>query len=193
MRKRLKHYAANGGNGNGVRKDGRGRPSPYQPSYAHDAESMCRLGATDADLAEHFGVNTTTIWHWGNRHQAFFEALKKGKDAFDDRVERSLAQRAIGYTFDTVEYYIVDKELVPVPTRKHFPPDTVACIFWLKNRRPEQWRDKQHHEHSGGMTTTEIKVDYKEVLERRIRAIISRLSPHEKEKAEAKLIESSAN
>jgi hypothetical protein len=73
-----------------------GRPSSYRPEFAHIARALCCRGATDYELAEEFGVTTVTIWRWGARNEEFCNALKEGKDAFDDRVERSLAQRAIG-------------------------------------------------------------------------------------------------
>lgn len=129
---------------------GRGRPTLYDPKYVRLAEAHCKLGATTADLAEMFGVTTVTIEKWANTHQEFAESMKKGKTAWDDRVERSLAQRAIGYTADIEEVKVGrDGEIIRYTVRKHFPPDTTACIFWLKNRRREQWRDVQDHNHSG--------------------------------------------
>ena len=122
-----------------------GRPSSYKPEYAEQAEKLCRLGATDPDLADFFGVNTTTIWRWAGRYGDFCTALKVGKDAADDRVERSLYQRANGYSFDAVKVFMPSgaKQPVYAPYVEHVPPDTTACIFWLKNRRKAEWRDRQ--------------------------------------------------
>jgi hypothetical protein len=139
---------------------GRGRPSLYNPQYVKMAEAHCRLGATTSDLAEMFSVSTVTIETWAATHSEFGEAVKKGKAAWDDRVERSLAQRAIGYTADVEEVKVnKDGGLVRYTVRKHFPPDTTACIFWLKNRRREQWRDVQDHNHSGKLAVENLTAD----------------------------------
>lgn len=123
-----------------------GRPTSYKAEYAKQAEKLCKLGATDAELADFFDVNTTTIWRWRSRYPAFCNALKVGKANADDRVERSLYSRAMGYTHDEDKIFNAGGEPLIVPTTKHYPPDTTAAIFWLKNRRPDMWREKQDGE-----------------------------------------------
>lgn len=120
-----------------------GRPPKYKPEFAKQAEKLCALGATDADLADFFEVTTSTIWRWSSRYDEFCSALKSGKDAADDRVERSLYQRAIGFEYDAVKIMQYEGSPVIVPYREKVAPDTTACIFWLKNRRRDQWRDRQ--------------------------------------------------
>lgn len=157
-----------------------GRPSSYDPKYALAAKKLCELGATDADLAAAFGVTTPTIWAWRNQYQEFFNAITNTKAAFDALVERSLAQKAMGYTYDAVELKVVDGRLHRVPVRKHVPPDTVACQFWLKNRRPEQWRDVNRFEHTGrDGGPMEVDHDARREIERRITGISSRLAAEE--------------
>lgn len=119
-----------------------GRPSAYKAEFATQAEKLCKLGATDIELADFFGVERTTIWRWSQVHEEFCNALKAGKLAADERVERSLYARATGYTFDAVKIFNANGEPLTVPYREHVPPDTTAAIFWLKNRRPDAWRDK---------------------------------------------------
>lgn len=128
-----------------------GRPTKYRPDYAKQAEKLCKLGATDADLADFFEVNTTTIWRWQSAHEEFCNALKAAKAEADERVERSLYQRALGFEMDSVKIFMPSgaEEPVYAPYREKIAPDTTAAIFWLKNRRPDQWRDKREHEHSG--------------------------------------------
>lgn len=134
---------------------GRGRPSKYKPEYAHIAKKLCELGATDAELADAFDVEVSTIWYWQVRHPEFSSAIKAGKAPADERVERSLFQRAVGYTFDSEEIKVVSlggrsgSEIERVPVKKHVPPDTTAQIFWLKNRRKALWRDVHKLEHTG--------------------------------------------
>jgi hypothetical protein len=74
-----------------------------------------------------------------------------GKEVADDRVERSLFNRATGYTYDATKVFMPAGAKKPVyaPYREHVPPDVTACIFWLKNRRKDQWRDRQDHELTG--------------------------------------------
>lgn len=128
-----------------------GRPTSYKPEYAEQAAKLCALGATDAELADFFKVTTVTIWRWQSAHVEFCNALKRGKDAADERVERSLYARATGYTFDAVKIFMPAGAKKPVYAKyqEHVPPDVTAQIFWLKNRRREEWRDKQEHEHTG--------------------------------------------
>lgn len=128
-----------------------GRPSKFDPAFVEQARKLCQLGATDVDLADFFEVSINTIGNWKTSRPEFLGALKRGKEAADDRVESSLYQKAVGYTFDAVKIFMPAGAAGPVyaPYREHVPPDTTAAIFWLKNRRAEEWRDKHDHEHSG--------------------------------------------
>lgn len=125
-----------------------GRPPKYKDGFAKQASKLCALGATDEDLADFFEVSIRTIANWKARHDEFLQALKAGKSEADDRVERSLYQRAMGYSHDAVKIMQSDGQVIRAEYREHYPPDTTACIFWLKNRRPEQWRDKTEIQHN---------------------------------------------
>ena len=124
-----------------------GRPSSYKPEYAKMACHLCKLGATDADLAEAFEVSVVTIDNWKIKYPEFLGSLKGGKEEADDRVERSLYARATGYSYDAVKiFHTKDGKIIKVPYTEHVPPDVTACIFFLKNRRPDRWRDVQNIE-----------------------------------------------
>lgn len=126
-----------------------GRPSSYETGYATQAGKLARLGATDMEIADFFEVSLRTIHNWKNEHQEFLHSLKAGKEEADARVERSLYQRACGYEYDAVKIFCSKNGAVTtVPYREQVPPDTTACIFWLKNRQKDQWRDRQEIEHS---------------------------------------------
>lgn len=131
-----------------------GRPSKYKPEFVKQAAKLCALGATDAQVADFFEVSVSTVSLWKVEHAEFSEALKVAKEEADKRVEHSLYQRAMGYEHDEVDIRVVAGKLKITPIRKHYPPDTTACIFWLKNRKPAEWRDKVEHEHSGKMSVT---------------------------------------
>lgn len=129
-----------------------GNATVYRPEFAEEAHKLCQLGATDNDLADFFGVTTRTIIRWQAYHPDFCKSLKRGKEAADDRVERSLYARATGYTFDSEKISIQDGMVTRATTIEHVPPDVTACIFWLKNRRPSEWRDKTDHDHNHAHT-----------------------------------------
>jgi hypothetical protein len=139
--------AAPKGNKFAAGNPGGGRPTQFKLEYVRLAKSMCALGATDAELAEAFEVSITTINTWKARHKEFSAALKMGKSEADERVERSLYHKALGYTFDSEKVFQFQGEIVRTKTVEHVPPDTTACIFWLKNRDPENWRDKTEVKH----------------------------------------------
>jgi len=126
-----------------------GRPTGFKPEFCEQATNLCLLGATDADLARFFGFDERTINRWKDSHPEFAEALREGKEGADANIGKSLFQRATGYSHPSEEIKVVEGEIVRVPITKQYPPDTTAMIFWLKNRRPDLWRDKVQNEHSG--------------------------------------------
>jgi hypothetical protein len=114
-----------------------GRPTKYLSEYDIQVQKLCRLGATDKEIADFFDVAESTIYLWKLKEPSFSEALKKGKIESDMNVANSLYNRAKGYDVDG----------------KHIPADTTAIIYWLKNRRPNEWRDRQdvNHDVSGSL------------------------------------------
>jgi hypothetical protein len=120
----------------------RGRPTRYKPGYAAQAAKLTKLGATDRELADFFEVTEATINNWKVQFPDFFESLTRGKEESDGRVEQSLYRRALGYSHDAVKIMMGKDGIERHRYVEHFPPDTTACIFWLKNRQPDQWRDK---------------------------------------------------
>lgn len=119
------------------------RPTKYKPEFAEQAKHLCQLGATDRDVAEFLGVAEYTVRRWSARYPEFCAALKVGKAEADARVEQSLYRRATGYTHEEEKVFCnADGKVTRVKTLKHYPPDTTACIFWLKNRNPAEWRDR---------------------------------------------------
>lgn len=122
-----------------------GRPTAYKAEYVQQAKKLTELGATDREVAEFFEVTERTIYRWQHEHPEFCQALKVGKDVADDRVEKSLYRRAIGYSHDAVKIMQHQGTEVVIPYVEHTPPDVTACIFWLKNRRKGQWRDRIDH------------------------------------------------
>lgn len=116
--------------------------SPYEARFAQVAAKVCEMGGTDQDIAEALGVSLRTVGRWRRDHEEFATACKVNKDLFDDRVELSLAQRALGYSCPDTKVLVRDGKVYTHEVTKHYPPDTLACIYWLNNRRPANWRQK---------------------------------------------------
>ncbi|EPC6088492.1 terminase [Citrobacter freundii] len=131
------------------------RPTKYQEAYAEQARKLCLLGYTDAELADFFEVSESTINKWKIDYPGFSESIKKGKVIADGDVTDRLYQRAIGFVAPDVDIRVIDNKIVETPLEKHYPPDTAAAIFWLKNRQKDKWREKQDVNHTsddGSMT-----------------------------------------
>lgn len=127
-----------------------GRPSKFKPEFVEQAKGLAAMGATDRDAAEYFGVTESTLYLWKGAHPDFSEALKVHKEIADARVEQSLYRRALGYSHDAVKIHVsADGKITEAPYTEHYPPDTTAAIFWLKNRKPDLWRDVKAQEVSG--------------------------------------------
>ena len=129
------------------------RPTKYSPEMAKQAQKLSELGATDQEMADFFEIEARTLYRWKHDYPEFCQALKSGKDVADERVERSLYQRAIGYEQEEVKIFMPAGAAEPVyaPFRAKVAPDTTAAIFWLKNRRRDQWRDKVDHDLNHGV------------------------------------------
>lgn len=161
-------------------EDTRGRPSSFQPEYSEQARKLCELGATDIEIADFFEVSDRTVYRWQLKYPEFCQALKAGKASADDRVERSLYHKATGYSFESEKIFQHQGEIVRARTREHVPPDTTSMIFWLKNRRPELWRDRQIFEHSGkdGGTIKTEDVSARDTIADRIAGLAARSGTH---------------
>ena len=143
--------------GGAAARGGRGGVPKYRDDFARQAEKLCALGATDNDLAEFFDVSARTIRRWKLEHEAFCGALRLGKGLVDDQVERSLYQRAVGFSCDTVKVFTHQGQVIRAEYREYYPPDTTAAIFWLRHRRPAQWRDKQDLNQGVNLTVELVK------------------------------------
>ena len=145
----------------------------YQEWLTHEGllkiEDWARSGLTDEQIAHNMGIGVRTLYKWKNQFSEITDSLKMGKEVVDIEVENALLKRALGYRFTEVtKKPIVNQEtgktelmiVRTVETEK--VPDTLAIIFWLKNRKPEQWRDKTDAEVRSnnpfqGLSTEELR------------------------------------
>ena len=135
-----------------------GRPSKYKEEYCEQAEKLCKLGLTDKQLSVFFAVSEPTLNKWKKDFPEFLKSLKVGKDISDDLVVRSLFERATGYSHPDTHICVIKQKVVITPIIKEYPPDTTACIFWLKNRDKENWRDRP--EEGGGENPEPISDEF---------------------------------
>ena len=109
-------------------------------------EGWARDGLSDKQIAHNIGISEQTLNNWKNRFPEFFESLKKGKEVVDYEVENALLKRAKGFEYQEVTIEVKTdengkEEKHKKVITKFVPPDTGAICFWLKNRRPDKWRD----------------------------------------------------
>ena len=115
--------------------------------------AWARDGLTDEQIAHNIGIQRQTIYDWKKKYPDINDALKKGKQVVDIEVENALLKRALGFRYEVKEQKLdKDGEIHTLVKEVYVAPDTTAQIFWLKNRKPTEWRDKQ-----------EIKQDFTEV------------------------------
>lgn len=137
------------------------RPSKYKEEYAAQVYKLCLLGATDKELADFFNIDEATLNRWKINHPEFCVSLKKGKFEADATVAQKLFHRATGYEHPEIVTASFQGEITDtMEVIKHYPPDTTAAIFWLKNRQRDKWRDKQDIESTNtNDNTVRIKLE----------------------------------
>ena len=121
-------------------------------------QGWVRNGLTDEQIAKNMGISRSTLAEWKKKYSDISDTLKKGKDVVDIEVENALLKKALGYSYkETTKELSVDKEtgesklIVTKEVTKHIAPDTAAGIFWLKNRRPDEWRDRVQEDNNAAL------------------------------------------
>jgi hypothetical protein len=178
-----------------AKKTKRGRKTDFKNEYCDQVYKLCLLGAKDTELADFFNVSERTLNTWKKKQPKFLQSMKKGKIQADAKVAERLFKRATGYEYKEVYWEKVDskEKLEKTPdsqiqkdqykkkvVTKELAPDSIAGMFWLKNRQPENWRDKQEHELSGkGGNPIEVKetINYEKLSDAALREIINAAGP----------------
>ena len=113
-----------------------------EPEGLLKIEGWARDGLTEEQIAENMGISRSTLSEWKNLYSDISDTLKKGKEVIDRQVENALLKRALGYEYEEIsEKYELGILTERKVTKKQVVPDTTAQIFWLKNRKPKDWRD----------------------------------------------------
>ncbi len=126
-----------------------GQPTSYKPEHCVLARNYCLLGATNEELARFFKVSPRTIDNWISTHPAFADAVANGKLFADAEVACRLYERAIGYVQMIERKEVFRGEEKVITTKLHHPPDTNACMFWLRNRQSRKWRHRVEESSTG--------------------------------------------
>lgn len=130
-----------------------GRPSKYETIWKHKLvviEGWAREGLSDEQIAKNMDISTSTLYEWKKKHPEFSEALSKSKDVADYEVENALYKKAIGYAVTLPQQKVSrDGEIIEYEQTIYIQPDVTAQKFWLVNRKPESWRDRQQTEVTG--------------------------------------------
>lgn len=118
-------------------------------------QAWARDGLTNEQIAHNIGVHIDTLFEWRKKYPEISESLKKGREVVDIEVENALYKKALGYNVPVKKAFKVkdviykdgkkvrETEKIEYATEEiHIPADTTAQIFWLKNRKPDKWRDK---------------------------------------------------
>jgi hypothetical protein len=119
-----------------------GRPSKLTKEAKEKVVALAKKGKTEAQISKIIGIHPNTMTYWKGAYKDFLWALKEAKQDADDLVETSLFRKVTGYYHEEEKIFLTKTGSVKrVKTVKHTAPDTTAAIFWLKNRRPEKWRE----------------------------------------------------
>lgn len=155
------------------------RKTVYDDSFPLLAEQYAREGMIDKEIWAKLGIARNTFYRFQNEYKEFREAIKRGKRPVDVEVEKALLKRAVGFEYEekTIETEIgYDGQPKPSKiktTKKMVPPDVGAIAFWLKNRRPERWREKQEVDvTTAGESLNNKKVDIECLTEEEQQALI---------------------
>lgn len=148
-----------------------GAPSKFNDAVKEKMLELLEKGKTEQQVADIIGVHVTTIRNWKGKHPELVWAIKEAKQIADDLVEASLFSKACGYSHEEEKIFLHEGKVVRAKTRRQYAPDTTAGIFWLKNRKPELWREKENPDvvinNYSNMTDDELNERLAELEQRR--------------------------
>lgn len=155
-----------------------GRPTKYKEEYNEQAYKLCLLGATDKEIGDFFNVDERTINNWKIEYPDFFQSIREGKELADMKVVNSLLESCHDRMIPTQQAFkvknvnynkdgkrIESEDVMVVDVMTGVPANDRSIQFWLKNRHPDKWRDKQEVKHEGEITIPTIIVQSQQAAE----------------------------
>lgn len=121
------------------------------------------LGLTDAQIANAFGVSRRTLGYWKRQYPEFLHTMQAGKVEADAKVAAALFHRATGYSHPEDKFFMHRGKVIVKRTEKHYPPDTVAAMVWLRNRQRLKWSDRG-------------EIDFETLTDEQLNTIIDKLT-----------------
>lgn len=131
------------------KKNKRGRPNKKDGIDLERLAKLCIAGCTNAQIAIAFGICEKTLYTYMREDKDFLHTVKNNVELADSLVERSLWERAIGYSHPEEKIFQYEGTIIRAETTRQYPPDTAAAFIWLKNRKSDKWKDKQEVQQSG--------------------------------------------
>lgn len=125
-----------------------GRPTKFEPEMLPLVQEAAEAGLTDFEIRQVLEISERTWYRWMATNPEFRRVVLMGR-VFDQRVERALGSRAVGYSYEAIKIFQNNGEPVIVPYTEHVPPDVAAGKFWLTNRDKKNWSDTQRSELTG--------------------------------------------
>lgn len=123
-------------------------------------ECWARDGLTDEQIADNMEIDVRTLYRWKNKHSQICQSLKKNKGIADYQVQNALFKSATGYTeTHTTQKVTKDGDVVDYEVTTYYPPNPTSIIYWLKNRKPNEWRDKQQEKNDDESNKKVVIVD----------------------------------
>lgn len=151
----------------------RGRKSGFNESLKSRIIALVGEGKTLEQVAEIIGVSKQTIYNWFGHHKDLLYAVREARQIADELVEASLFSRALGYSHPEEKLFaheglVIDRQIIT----KHYPPDTTAAMFWLRNRQPARWKEKTEGDVNVNVNAVQKLSD--EQLDARLAALIAK-------------------
>lgn len=144
-----------------------GRPGVYSEHYPELARRLALLGVTDKEMASVFGISVEGLYVWDKKYPDFMKSRARGGMVADGAVAARLFHRAVGYDHEAVKIFMPQgaEEPIYAPYTEHYPPDTQAATWWLKNRQKDKWQDKTDINWNGRLAVAAVPIDMAQLTE----------------------------
>ena len=133
--------------------------SKYKVEYNQRTYDLALIGYTNKEIAKAFEVSEPAFYGWLHKYPELKKALDKARESADAKVANALFRRAIGFTHKDTHFASYQGEIYSQEYDKYLPPDVTAGMWWLKNRRPQNWSDKKVIEHEGLLHVREVDME----------------------------------